>query len=155
MYWKVLVSVLVADLITKEFAEKFLVENTYSPLPFLKLLLIHNRGAAFGLFSEFPDWFRIPLLLITPVIALAVTYMYSTKTQDRLLKLSMGLIGGGALGNFYDRLFLGEVRDFIHLHAGEFYWPAFNVADASITAGIGILIFKWLRGRDSNPQPGG
>ncbi len=145
IYLTTLTAVLFLDLFTKELAQELLSERSYDPLPFLKLFLIYNRGAAFGMFSELPDWFRLPLLILTPVIAFVITYLYSKKDGKPFFAITMGLIGGGALGNLYDRLFLGKVRDFIHLHIGEHYWPAFNVADASITIAIAVLIFRYLR----------
>ena len=145
IYIYTLLGVLSADLITKELAQEYLSDRHYSPFPFLKLFLIHNKGAAFGFFSDLPDIIRVPLLTLTPVVAFLVTYIYSGKDSRHLFAVAMGMIGGGALGNLYDRIFLGEVRDFIHLHAGNFYWPAFNLADASITIALGILIFHTLR----------
>jgi len=145
IYFITLTIVLVLDLSTKKLAEVYLSENSYEPLPFLKLFLIHNRGAAFGLFSNLPDLLRVPLLTLTPLVALLITYLYSRRSGDLRIVLVMGLIGGGALGNLYDRLFLGMVRDFIHLHLGQLYWPAFNLADASITLAVILLVLYYLR----------
>ncbi len=140
IYIYILLAVVFLDLITKELAESLLSSGEIRILPFLKLYLIYNKGAAFGIFSDLPDFIRIPLLTITPVIAFLVTYFYSSKEGKRWVAVAMGLIGGGALGNLYDRLFLGKVRDFIHLHVGDHYWPAFNIADASITLALFIVI---------------
>ena len=145
IYIVTLTVVVLLDLFTKRLAEIYLSERSYDVLPFLKLFLIHNRGAAFGFFSDLPDIIRIPLLTLTPVIAFVVTYIYSQRNGDLKVVLAMGLIAGGALGNLYDRLFLGKVRDFIHLHLGDLYWPAFNVADASITLAIALLVLHYLR----------
>ncbi len=145
IYIYTLTGVLLIDLFTKELAERFLSERSYDLLPFLKLFLIYNKGAAFGMFADTPDWFRIPLLLLTPLVAFVVTYIYSRRDGNPALALLMGMIAGGALGNLYDRLFIGKVRDFIHLHVGEHYWPAFNFADASITTAIVLLIIGQLR----------
>lgn len=145
IYLYTLLTVLFLDLFTKKLAEMYLSDRSYEPLPFLKLFLIHNRGAAFGLFADLPDLLRVPLLLITPVVAFVITYVYASRSNDLKMVLAMGLIAGGALGNLYDRLFLGEVRDFIHLHAGDLYWPAFNLADASITIAILLVLLHHLR----------
>lgn len=145
IYTLVLVAVVSADLTTKSVAEAYLSERSYDVLPFLKLFLIYNKGAAFGFFADMPDWIRVPLLTLTPIIAFFVTFIYSNRSQDPKVSVAMGLIAGGALGNLYDRLFLGKVRDFIHLHIGEFYWPAFNVADASITFAILLVALHHLR----------
>ena len=145
IYVYTLITVVFLDLSTKKLAEVYLSERSYEPLPFLKLFLIHNRGAAFGLFADLPDILRVPLLLITPLVALLITYLYSRRSEDPKMVFAMGLIAGGALGNLYDRLFLGEVRDFIHLHVGDLYWPAFNLADASITMAILFLLLHYIR----------
>ena len=147
LFLKTLTAVFILDLVTKELAEAFLSERSYDPLPFLKLMLIYNRGAAFGIFSELPDILRVPLLVGAPLIALAVTFLYSSKVSDRISVIALGMVAGGALGNLFDRIFLGKVRDFLHLHLGDLYWPAFNLADASITLAIGYLLFKSLRKR--------
>ena len=145
IYILTLTSVVILDLFTKRLAEVYLSDKSYDPLPFLKLFLIHNRGAAFGFFSNLPDILRIPILILTPVIAFIITYIYSHRSGDIKTVLAMGLIAGGALGNLYDRLFLGKVRDFIHLHIGDLYWPAFNVADASITFAMILLVLHYVR----------
>ncbi len=145
LFVKTLTAVLILDLITKELAEALLSEKSYDPLPFLKLMLIYNRGAAFGIFSELPDFLRVPLLVGAPLIALAVTFVYSFRVSDKLSVIALGMVAGGALGNLFDRLFLGKVRDFLHLHLGDLYWPAFNLADASITLAIGYLLLRSLR----------
>ena len=142
-YLKIALLVFLLDLITKSFAEKFLYKP-YDPLPVLKLYLIHNRGVAFGLFSDLPDLLRIPILILVPIVAIFITFFYSVLEGKKFTSLCMGLIGGGALGNLYDRIFLGEVRDFIHLHIGDYYWPAFNIADASITTGVFLLFAKYF-----------
>ncbi|WP_448588081.1 signal peptidase II [Thermocrinis sp.] len=136
--------VLVADLTSKHLAERF-IDGEIELLPFLKLVLVYNKGVAFGLFSNAPDWIRIPILLGVPPIAVVFTFFYALRQKDKLLSIALGLIGGGALGNFYDRLFLGEVRDFIYLSYNSFSYPAFNIADAMITLGVGLIFLKSIR----------
>jgi len=66
--------------------------------------------------------------------------------RDKLVPLSLALVLGGAIGNLWDRVTLGHVVDFIQLHAGGYYWPAFNVADSAITVGVAFLLWDGLRG---------
>jgi signal peptidase II len=132
--------VLMADLYTKHLAEQF-IEGEVQILPFLKLVMVYNKGVAFGILSQAPDWLRLPILLLFPPIAVLITFIYSIKQKDPVVSLCMGAIGGGALGNLYDRLFLGQVRDFIYLSYGKFSYPAFNLADASISAAIAVFLF--------------
>jgi signal peptidase II len=55
--------------------------------------------------------------------------------------IALSFILAGALGNLYDRLFLGYVIDFIEIHYGNFYWPIFNIADISISIGVILLLY--------------
>ncbi len=131
------------DLLTKRIAEESFTKPV-EVFSFLELYLIHNKGVAFGLLSDLPDTLRIPILILVPIVALFITYFFALAERSKFVAFCMGLIGGGAFGNLYDRVVLGEVRDFIHLHVGSYYWPAFNVADASITTGVVLLILKQL-----------
>ncbi len=137
-------AVLFLDLSTKKMAEVYLVERDMSLLPFLHLVLVYNKGVAFGLFSEAPDFLRLPLLLVTPFLALIITFLYAIRTKDIFVSILMGMVGGGALGNLYDRVFLGKVRDFIYFSYGGLSWPAFNLADASISIAIVLLLLRGL-----------
>ncbi len=136
--------ILLLDLFTKNMAEKYLAEKEITLLPFLHLVLVYNKGVAFGILSDAPDIVRLPILLITPILALIITFVYTIKSKKILDAMLMGMVGGGALGNFYDRFFLGSVRDFIYLSYGGLSWPAFNIADASISLAIVIFILQAL-----------
>jgi signal peptidase II len=98
---------------------------------------IHNTGGAFGFF---PD--QTFLLIITSFFAVVVLLVLYRRYpfHGLLLRLSLGLQLGGAVGNLIDRLRLGHVTDFIRLG----WWPVFNLADASIVAGIVILVGLFL-----------
>lgn len=112
---------------------------------FFRLQLIHNRGIAFGLLHSVDGPWKPALLSVIAVIAVAglIYYMFHTPERDKLAFVSFGLLLGGILGNFYDRIFKGEVTDFITLHWREaFVWPTFNVADAAITTGVFLLLFS-------------
>jgi len=139
-YLAICLLVMMADLYTKYLAERF-IEGEVQILSFLKLVMVYNKGVAFGLFSQAPDWLRLPILLLFPPIAVLITFAYSIKQRDPVVSLCMGAIGGGALGNLYDRLFLGQVRDFIYISYGKFSYPAFNLADASISVAIAVFLF--------------
>jgi len=145
-YLAVCFFVLMADLYTKHLAEQF-IEGEVQILPFLKLVMVYNKGVAFGLLSQVPDWLRLPILLLFPPIAVLITFIYSIKQKDPVVSLCMGAIGGGAIGNLYDRLFLGQVRDFIYLSYGKFSYPAFNLADASISVAIAVFLFYEFFGK--------
>ncbi|MDP3879553.1 MAG: signal peptidase II [Dehalococcoidales bacterium] len=105
----------------------------------LRLTHIRNPGAAFGLFQGFS--FTLTVLAIAGIIALLVFFIFFYHRfpflNDSLSKPALGLILGGTVGNLIDRLRLGSVTDFVDFG----FWPAFNVADASIV--IGALIFAY------------
>jgi len=150
IYIAVATLVLFLDLLTKKMAEVYLADRDISLLPFLHLVLIYNKGVAFGFFSNAPDFLRLPLLLITPLLALAITFLYAIRSKDAFVSILMGMVGGGALGNLYDRALSGKVRDFIYLSYGGLSWPAFNLADASISIAITLLLLRGLFLRDKN-----
>ena len=102
-------------------------------LPFLKITLIHNTGAAFGLFNGF----QLVSILVALIIIIAVIYYFDRiPKKDRLFQTSIALILGGTLGNLIDRLIFRYVIDFIDFG----FWPAFNIADSAISIGAILLI---------------
>src|SRR5205085_10217957 len=82
---------------------------------------------------------------ITIAISAAILVMMRRHHGNRLFAFALALVLGGALGNLYDRVTLGHVVDFVQLHAGGYYFPAFNVADSAITVGVALLIWDGLR----------
>jgi len=112
--------------------------QTRSLIPGVKLVHVRNTGVAFSLFAG-----GGALVLVFTLLVLALLVGYLARRPDRpLLWLPTGMLVGGALGNLIDRVANGAVTDFIKLPA----WPAFNVADMSIT--FGVLVLVWvLEGR--------
>ncbi len=114
--------------------------------PFFNLVMGWNRGISFGFFnndSPLNSWV-LPLVTLIIVCFLAV---WLVRARDVLICTSLGLIIGGALGNLIDRLRYGAVADFLDIHAFGYHWPAFNVADAAITVGAGVLVWDSLFAR--------
>jgi signal peptidase II len=115
-------------------------------LPFLDITHIRNPGAAFGIFSDLPEQARLILFAVVLITAVVVIFYFLKKTgpQDGLLRFSLGLILGGAIGNSIDRFKLRYVTDFIDFHwFGDpaLHWPPFNIADSAITIGVILIIF--------------
>lgn len=104
---------------------------------------IRNKGVAFGMLSASDGAIlRAVLTLVTFLAILLVVYfLLRTGPDTPIRKLALSLILGGAVGNFIDRVRLGEVVDFVDIHWGNLHWPAFNVADSSITIGVIVLLF--------------
>ena len=83
-----------------------------------------------------------------------VIWLKRLKAHETWLAIALALVLGGALGNLYDRVVLGYVVDFISVHYQRYYFPAFNLADAAITLGAGMLIIDtiWLSRRTQDDK---
>ena len=117
-------------------------------VPYARIVNWHNTGAAFGLFQRFGGLFAV----LAIVVAIAILYyLPQVPREDWPLRLAMGMQLGGALGNLVDRLTQGYVTDFVSV--GSF--PVFNVADASISVGVVVLILGlWIKERSlKSPLP--
>jgi signal peptidase II len=148
-------------------ATKLLVTSTmalYASVPVIPglfhITVITNRGALFGIFHNLPDPYRAILFTAVPVaaVALMLTFQLRTAPAEGFTQTGLALILGGAVGNLVDRIRLGYVVDFLDVFVGTHHWPAFNVADASICVGVGVLLTDILwRGyhhRQAAPPPG-
>jgi len=123
--------------------------------PFFDLVLILNPGAAFSFLSSAPGWQRELFIGIALAASVLIVYLMRKHAADRVFCLGLGLILGGAIGNLIDRVHLGAVVDFLYFHLGEYYWPAFNLADSAITCGAGLLIWDSVRrARVKHPKSG-
>ncbi|GBE05697.1 MAG TPA: signal peptidase II [Nitrospirae bacterium] len=130
-----------------DYFTKWIIETRVHPrevinvLPFLNIVNVKNTGAAFGMLSGLDNRIFIAIAIIA--IILVITYIL--KTTDNFEALSVSLILGGAVGNLLDRLKIGKVVDFIDFFAGEWHWPAFNVADSALTIGIILFVLANIR----------
>lgn len=161
--------VIVLDQITKVWADSQLF--LYQPeavLPGLNWTLSYNPGAAFSFLAEAGGWQRwFFTVLAIAVSAFIIHWLRKLQRGDVVLVIALTLIMGGALGNAWDRLYLGHVVDFIDVHyfaseclpmfgrsmrMGDLscHWPAFNIADAAIFLGAMLMIGDSLRRR---PEP--
>ena len=109
---------------------------------YLNFNLVFNTGIGFGILSLNAGLFYNAIsIIIFFVIFFLVIYMFKSKKMDKVL---FSLIIGGALGNFYDRVFFKAVPDFIDLHFNDFHWFSFNVADIFISIGVLFMIINEL-----------
>ena len=122
-------------------------------LPVLSLTMVWNQGVTFGLFHQSGAWgpWLLAGVALAVVAALAV---WLRRAESALVAASLGAIGGGAVGNVLDRLRFGAVVDFLHAHAFGWSWYVFNVADAAIVCGVGVLVLDGLRPRTRLQAPG-
>jgi signal peptidase II len=125
-----------------EFGGRWLPEWLDWLAPYASIVHWHNSGAAFGMFQSGGMIFTALAFI---VIGAILYYYPHVEQEDWTLKLAMGLQLGGAAGNLIDRLLQGKVTDFISV--GSF--PVFNIADASITVGVLVLLLGvWLKERE-------
>ena len=107
---------------------------------FLNFDLLWNIGIGFGLLSTNSSIFYN---LISTIIAFVIIFLIIIGIKsDKFDKIAFSVIIGGALGNFYDRIYFKAVPDFIDLHFKDFHWFTFNIADIFITIGVLCLITK-------------
>ena len=119
--------------IIKNFSENTFYLNNYANID-----LIWNTGIGFGILSFDSNLYYN---LISVVIGLIITFLaYYVLILSKINKYIFSIIIGGAIGNFYDRLYYRAVPDFIDLHYENFHWFTFNIADIFITSGIIVYI---------------
>jgi signal peptidase II len=151
--WLLLALLLVlADQWTKGLAVAGLVEGRPQVLlPVLNLSLHYNSGAAFSFLKDAGGWQRWVFTAIALGVSVVLcVWLSRLKREEWLLACSLSFILGGALGNLWDRVTLGQVVDFISVHYGGWYFPTFNLADSAISVGAGLMILdtflQWRRG---------
>ncbi len=130
--------VIILDFFTKKLiVAKVPFYESIAVLPFLRIVHIENKGAAFGLFSSLGN----SVFMAVAVFAVVTIVFYLLKHSQGKEVYALSLIIGGAIGNLIDRIRIGKVIDFIDFYIGDWHWPAFNVADSALT--IGIVLFIW------------
>lgn len=151
------IGVIALDQLTKWLIEQRLeLFDQIDLLPVLALKLLYNEGAAFSFLSTasgWQKWFFIVLALTISVVIIVWLYRLPAKGQA-WLAAALALVVGGALGNVIDRMVHGHVIDFILVHYGAWYFPAFNVADSAITVGAIMLIVDSLFGSRKKTEAG-
>jgi signal peptidase II len=146
--------VLVLDQITKYLIRTHVrLFDTITVIPgFFNITYVRNKGAAFGILSGLPEFWRSAFFIGVTIVAVAAIGVLILKTTDRLPVYAFSLIAGGAVGNLIDRIRFGEVVDFIQWYVRSHYWPSFNVADSAITIGVVLLAVEMLFGTSAKSQ---
>jgi signal peptidase II len=157
-WWKILIFLVIVTVVVTldQFSKQWIRDNIPlgGSLPAIgQLTIVHvqNTGASFGLFTD-----QAFLLSIVAVAGLVVVLLFFRYLKQLGLSggIALSLIFAGALGNLIDRLRLGHVTDFIYVRLwGDFYWPAFNVADSAITAGAILLAIVALFSLGKKHEP--
>ncbi len=143
IYYVIALFVIAIDQISKWLIVKNMELGTSIPIidNVLYITSHRNRGAAWGILEN-KMWF---FYIITVVfVAFIVFYMKKYAKTDKLLGISLGLILGGAIGNFIDRVFRQEVVDFIHVYIFSYNYPVFNIADSALCIGVVLIIIQTL-----------
>jgi signal peptidase II len=110
---------------------------------FFRLVMVWNRGVSFGLMGG--DQALPPWVLSGVAIAVCIgLFLWLRRTDRALTAWGIGLVMGGAIGNVIDRARWGAVFDFADFHVGQWHWPAFNIADAAIVVGVGLMLLDSL-----------
>jgi signal peptidase II len=111
--------------------------------PFFNLVLTWNRGMSFGLFNSDS---AANALIFTGVAAMIVTglVLWLRRVEQTLLALAIGMVIGGAVGNVIDRVWRGAVVDFLDFHLAGWHFYVFNLADAAISVGVGLMLIDSL-----------
>ena len=129
------------DRFSKIYVIRFFLENNiqdYYVNSFFNLILIWNKGVAFGFFQAENFFYNFISLLILFIIMFMLFLIVKTKSMTEMVFYS--IIIGGAFGNFFDRIYYNAVPDFLDFHYKNFHWFTFNVSDICITLGILFLI---------------
>ena len=118
---------------------------------FFKLRYSENPGVAFGMLQEMTGGRLVLTLMAIGAFALVLIYLRKTEPDATRLHVALGLVGGGAIGNLIDRVAYGRVTDFIVWHVRDHEWPAFNIADAALGVGVGLMVLDMLRAKPAAP----
>ena len=142
--------VLALDLLTKWWVKSTAWLHYHQVVDgFFTIHFVRNEGIAFGLFHSNPSVWK-PVILSVLAVAAAVMvlyYIWTSPPRERGVQLFLGLLLGGILGNFCDRLWRGYVVDFLAFHwQDRFAWPTFNLADAAITCGVAAILYQGFFG---------
>lgn len=139
------VVVVVLDQLTKAWVRSTMTLNETIPVvgDVVRLTYIHNEGAAFGL-SVGPHSSQVFLVLAAVASVLVLYLLLSAPREERMQRVALALILGGALGNIIDRVRWSMVVDFIQVGVAGHFWPIFNVADSAVTVGAVLLAWTYL-----------
>ncbi len=138
---QVSVIVVILDQITKALIRSYLsLYDSITVIPnFFHLTFVTNDGMAFGL--NFPGGIYVFSTLSIFLTIFLFWFLWQEKDSHFLMRFSLSMILGGAIGNLIDRILFGEVVDFLDFMIGDFHWYIFNLADSSVTVGMSIFLY--------------
>ena len=131
------------------YPELLINDFLYEVNQYLNIVIVWNKGFAFGLFQN--NFFSVNILYIFLIgSVILVLIIYANKLNQKYYFLIFGLIIGGALGNLIDRILYGAVVDFIDLHYMNLHWYVFNIADICISIGCILLVLAEISKKPSD-----
>ena len=113
---------------------------------YFDLRYAENPGVAFSMLQDIPGGRLWLTVLAVAAFLLVIYYLRKTPLENTRLHVALGLVGGGAIGNLVDRVMYGRVTDFIVWKYQGHEWPAFNIADAALCIGVGLMLLDMLIG---------
>jgi signal peptidase II len=131
------------------FADRPLDGRVIEVAPFFNLVLTWNRGMSFGLFNTNGSLNTAIFTVLATVIVIGLA-LWLRRVEKPLLAAAVGLVIGGAVGNVVDRLWRGAVVDFLDFHWAGWHFYVFNVADAAISVGVGLMLLDGVLVRRAN-----
>ncbi|HTI37267.1 MAG TPA: signal peptidase II [Vicinamibacterales bacterium] len=144
----IVLGVIVVDQLTKLLVKRALpLHESRSIIPnLLDFTHVQNTGAAFGLLNAADFPYKSVVMIVIAAVALIAISVYARQlgTHERLSRIGLALILGGALGNLTDRALSGYVVDFVDVYWGEAHFWAFNLADAAITVGAVLVLLDMI-----------
>jgi signal peptidase II len=138
--------VTLVDQLSKWWLVNFLMrqQEQVAVTPYLNIVLYYNRGVTFGLLNNISSTIMPTLLTLAACVILFFLGRWLFLTNSKMVAYGIGAIMGGAVGNLLDRIREGAVIDFLDFYYGSYHWYAFNVADACIVTGVGLLLLDSL-----------
>lgn len=141
-YFIIIIIAILTDQASKLYVNSLIdEEGSIKICSFIQLVEVWNSGISFGLFNTLP--YREFFFSIFAILIIHILLYLLHQANDTLTCLGFSLMIGGAIGNVIDRIYWKAVYDFIYFHIGDWYWPAFNLADSYIVCGTFILLYKW------------
>ncbi|QQK81966.1 signal peptidase II [Salicibibacter cibi] len=141
IYYLLALVVIIADQLTKWLIAAYMEIGETIPIieDVIHITSHRNAGAAFGILQGQMWLFYIVTIIVTVGIVYFIKKMGRT---DKWIGIPLGILLGGTIGNFIDRMLYGEVIDFVDVYIGTYSFPIFNVADSALTVGVILLIIK-------------
>jgi len=148
LFISLILVIILVDQVTKSWIVSNFFVNETKPIieGFFSFTYVRNPGAAFGFLANVGDMIRKPLIFVVPVLAcfLLIFFIKQVWRKNLILEIAYSMIFAGAVGNLIDRFTLNYVIDFLDFYYGSYHFPAFNVADSSISVAAGLLVLDLI-----------